>query len=499
MDFLGSADWILLLKQSKNALLLGGIYALIAVGYTMVYGIIKLINFAHGEVFMVGAFAGVLLIGAGVSFWTAMLVSMAICGLLGVLIDQVAYRPLRQAPRLAALITAMGVSIFLQNLAMLLWGSGQRPFPDLRPEYEVTLLPAEEVDPAELREQVAEPLAETIGRLEESEYEGFQNRMLEIRQRIADLEESGNRSSEDYRELKRTLAREEIPPVFVYHNSLFRQRQFEERGASDADPEYQKVREQVLQYREKFALVREVSIEEEEGRVRVAVRFPPGTEYTRVTQVLNGSWKLVVTSAIQKKIGAIDREQKKREHYFQGEALRLGGDEEGEVSEVFIVFWKDLCVLLVALLMMAGLDLLVRRTRVGKAMRASSMDKATAALMGIRVNRIIAITFATGSAMAAVGGVLYGLYLGSGIYFRMGFYAGVIAFAAAVLGGIGNIRGAMLGGFLLGLIEVYSRAYLTRWLEIEANWDKGFAFAVLILVILIRPSGILGKPESKRA
>src|SRR5690606_5532582 len=125
---------------------------------------------------------------------------------------------------------------------------------------------------------------------------------------------------------------------------------------------------------------------------------------------------------------------------------------------------KVLFILGASFLLMAFLNGIVQYTRIGKAMRACAQDKTTAALMGVNVNRVIVVTFMLGSAMAAVAGILYGLYLGSGIYFRMGYFAGVLAFAAAVLGGIGNLKGAMLGGLLLGFVQGISKAYVTEWL-----------------------------------
>ncbi|MBM3279113.1 MAG: branched-chain amino acid ABC transporter permease [Candidatus Handelsmanbacteria bacterium] len=307
------------LNQLLNALLLGGIYALIAVGYTLVYGIVKLVNFAHGEVYMIGAFLGVVAISSlGLPFWAGLALAVLGCGLLGLLIEYLAYRPMRQAPRLAALITAVGVSLFLQNLAMLVWGSEPRAFPALAPSGE--------------------------------------------------------------------------------------------------------------------------------------------------------------------------------EHFFQ-RAILGGRDGAGAVfiPGKFVFIWS------ITLALMLLLDWTVQRTTIGKAMRACSLDKGAAALMGIDVNRVISFTFVLGAAMAAVAGVSYGLYIGSQIGFRMGVYPGVIAFSAAVLGGIGNLRGAFLGGVIMGLVEVGARAYLCPWLEISGGYSVAFAFAILIGVILVRPTGILGSSAVDRS
>ncbi|MAF11734.1 hypothetical protein CMK11_14910 [Candidatus Poribacteria bacterium] len=198
----------------------------------------------------------------------------------------------------------------------------------------------------------------------------------------------------------------------------------------------------------------------------------------------------------------LSADEQSLDHFLNKPALSvdLGGARPVEIRWKVVFIWASTIVL------MALLEAVVQRTRVGKAMRACALDKVTAALMGIDVNRIIALTFALGSAMAAAAGILFGLYRGSGIGYRMGFHPGVIAFAAAVLGGIGNIRGAMLGGLVLGIVQVISSAYITDWLgnwlrgaPLSSNYAFAFAFGLLILVILVRPTGLLGRGTTERA
>ncbi len=296
-----------LLQQLVNGVTLGMVYALIALGYTMVYGIIELINFAHGEVFMAGAFVGLLvlpgLVAAGLPWPAALavgvLVAMAACGGFGLLLERIAYRPLRGAPRLAPLLTAIGVSYVLQNAVMLLLGSQQHPYPALLPE--------------------------TAWRI---------------------------------------------------------------------------------------------------GEVRIA--------------------------------------------------------------------WIQIIIFAVAAGLMAGLTWFIQRTRTGRAMRATAQDPQAAWLMGVDVHRVIAVTFATGSALAGAGGVLYGLRYGS-VDFFMGYLVGLKAFTAAVLGGIGNVPGAMVGGILLGVIEGLGAGWLS------SQWKDVIAFGVLVLVLLVRPAGLLGARGADRA
>ncbi len=282
------------IEQLINGLNLGSIYALMALGYTMVYGIAKMLNFAHGDIIMVGAYTlSLVMTNLGMPPVVAILSSVIVCSALGVTIEKIAYKPLRNASPLTVLITAIGVSYFLQSVALLFFGSNKR-----------------KVDSA------------------------------------------------------------------------------------------------------------------------------------------------ITVSGI--KIGGLE---------LTGESIVTLG---------------------ITILIMVGLTLFIKKTKMGKAMLAVSEDKGAAQLMGINVNQTISITFAIGSALAAVAGVLFvssygfvGPYTGS--------LPGIKAFVAAVLGGIGSIPGAMIGGILLGIIESLSKAY------ISTNLSDAIVFAVLIIVLLVKPSGLLGK------
>jgi branched-chain amino acid transport system permease protein len=300
-----------------NGITLGSLYGLIALGYTMVYGILKLLNFANGDVYMIGAFVGygvLTLFGGPLSPNVALaplillmfLGAMLASGLLGVVIERFAYRPLREAPRIAPLISALGVSFFLQNSALLLFGAQFRS------------------------------------------YDSF--------------------------------------------------------VLGSANPEF----------------------------------FEPGP-LTDALFVLNG----VNVQLIQ------------------------------------------VIVLATTVGLMVALTLLVAKTRIGKAMRATSYDREAAAMMGIDTDRVIASTFFISSLLAGAAGVMFGL-LFSQVFHFMGFLAGLKGFTAAVVGGIGSIPGAMLGGLLVGLAEAFAGGYLGgRWADLTV-------FGILILVLLIRPSGLLG-------
>ena len=294
MDF-GS----LLIQQLINGISLGSIYALIALGYTMVYGIIKLINFAHGDIYMVGAYIGFFAITRlGWSIFPALLASMLATGFLGMVVERLAYKPLRHAPRISVLITAIGVSFFLEYTTMYFVSPTPRTF----------------------------------------------------------------------------------PPVFTSAGLTF-------------------------------------------------------------------------------------------------------GD--------FVVNGQQLLIFAITILLMVLLTYIVQKTKIGKAMRAVSFDTDTARLMGIDADRVISVTFGIGSALAAAGGVLVGVYYNS-IDPLMGIMPGLKAFVAAVLGGIGIIPGAMAGGLILGIVESLVSGFLS------STFRDAAAFAILILVLLFRPAGIFGKNTQEK-
>ena len=289
------------IQQLINGITLGGVYALIALGYTMVYGIIQLINFAHGEFFAAGGYMGVILISylaaqglhPYICLGLALVLSMGYCALMAMAVERLAYKPLRQASRLAALLSALGMSIFLQNGLMLTQGVYDKPYP---------------------------------------------------------------------------------------------------------------------------------------------------TEIT------------------------------------------AGGFEWGLIS----VSYMQIFIVVLTIVLLIALNLLVFKTRIGKAMRATSQDKVMAALVGINSNRVIATTFAIGAGLAAAAGIMVGLYYGS-VNYSMGFVPGIKAFAAAVLGGIGNITGALIGGLIIGMVEIFAAGY------ISGEYKDVFAFIILIGVLYFRPTGIMGE------
>ncbi|MDQ6597219.1 branched-chain amino acid ABC transporter permease [Bacillus salipaludis] len=313
-----------------DGLTLGAVYAVIALGYTMVYGILELINFAHGEIFMSGAFMGtaILLVFTGmgwvsavpsiVMLITALLLTALLTGLLGMGIERVAYRPLRNAPRLIPLITAIGISFLLQDIVRF----------------------------------------------------------------IAELKK-GNYIVTG-------------PSMFTHQLSI---------------------------------------------------------KASSISSMFN----------------------------------------DANIKTSFVI------VIVTAVIMMIGLDLFVNRTKWGMAMRAVAQDRETASLMTINVNKVISMTFFIGSALGGATGVLFAVQYGT-IDPYIGFILGLKAFTAAVLGGIGNIRGAMLGGLLLGVLEMFASANLTLLSGgvFGAEYKDVFAFIILIIVLLFKPEGLLGKPVTEK-
>ncbi len=291
-----------MLLQLLNGITIGSVYALVAIGYTMAYGVLNLINFAHGSIYMMGAFMALALLTSltmpgGV--WVVALVTLVATSVLGALVELVAYRPLRRAPRSAQLISALGMTIVLNNLAMLIWGSSPKRFPSLLPESALVLF---------------------------------------------------------------------------------------------------------------------------------------GQRTTVAGMTLIGS----------------------------------------------------------SILLMVALSAFIYLTKLGAAMRASTVDMDAARLMGIDIDRVISVTFGIGSGLAGAAGILVGTYYNV-IVFNMGDVVGLKAFVAAILGGIGNIPGAMVGGLVLGMAEALGAAY------ISSGYKDAIAYLILIVVLLVRPGGILGTYGGERA
>ena len=292
------------IEQTINGLQTGSIYALIALGYTMVYGIVKLINFAHGDILMIGAYTTLIAVSHGMPLIVAIILSMILCAFLGVIIDFFAYRPIRKAPKISALITAIGMSFLLESLALIIFGANPR------------------------------------------------------------------------------VIDQKYIPAFLSNNN------------------------------------------------KISLGF------------LNIS-----------------------------------------MLTLFVITVTSIC--------MIALNLFIKKTKLGKATRAVSQDTGAAQLMGINVNKTIAITFAIGSGLGALGGALYAIVYPQ-IEPYMGMLPGLKAFIAAVFGGIGSIPGAMFGGYVLGLLEAYVKG------SSLTTWANPIVFGILILILIFRPNGLFGKNTKEK-
>lgn len=420
-------------QQLVNGLMLGSLYALIAVGYTVVYGIVQLINFAHGEVFMVGAFGALstylVLFDQETGIWIlpillagAVVASVATA----VLMERVAYRPLRNAPRLAPLITAIGVSVFLQEFVRLMYD---------RPWWTVPAMGA-----------VAMLFAYVVARWWARRL-GVALPRLAVGAAIA--------TTLVIQVVVRLIYRDVSIPVSL---ALF-------VGGAVAG----------------IAVGRLVS--------RTAPLRPLATAAIVSAVLLETSWTFYEGT-----IRTIEWPSAKQRIPFPevdlvtGQALDVGGVTI-QRSAIFTVAALVVCAAL--------LWYFINRTRVGRGMQAVSQDPDTARLMGINVDRIIVIAFVLGAVLAAVAGICQGLQ-NSNIEFRMGFLAGLKAFTAAVLGGIGNIQGAVVGGVVLGLVEAMAIEYIPGQFG-GSSWKDVWAFAILILVLVFRPQGLLGARVVDRA
>lgn len=390
----------------------GGIYALVALGYTLVYGILLMINFAHGEVFMSGAFTAFFVAEAFAKphngnpplldsnpflaivliFLTAMLTSVIVA----VSLERIAYRPLRRAPRLVPLITAIGASFFLQYTFRGFYGSGVSAYPNVKVLSGPLLL-------GDLLFVVA--LALVIG-----------------------------------------LSLWGLRPVHGYVKKAM----LNQTGLSWLPPLITLALAALLAY----------------------VVTP--LLHSLLVAVVNSAFPLTPQAAQELKI-------------------EIRADMPTFISRI------QFLVVMASVLLMAGLYYFVQATKIGKAMRAVAEDKDVAALMGIDVDRVITITFALGATMAGAAGVLYGLIFRQ-VHFFMGFFPGLKAFTAAVLGGIGNIPGAMLGGFFLGIFESLGPSLFLEGLGINAPYQLKdvIAFTMLVLVLIFRPTGIMGVELSKK-
>ena len=433
-------------QQLVNGLTLGSLYALIAVGYTVVYGIVQLINFAHGEVFMIGAFGALttylLFFDGHTSVWILpVMIIGAIIASVGtaVAMERVAYRPLRNAPRLAPLITAIGISVFLQEFVRLFYE---------RPEWTLVVFSF---------------LALALGyfvaaRLSKAQLDHKVTKWYDR----APLIGAATTGVAVWVVIR--LVAPDVTVVLVLG-----------------------------------VLVAGILVGTAVGWLSgLATRGKARTEIKLVTVVQAAATAVVAAELFwivyEKLISSVTWPSAKARIPFPqidvvtGTAIEVGGITI-QRSAIFTVAALVVCAVL--------LWFFINRTRLGRGMQAVSQDPDTARLMGINVDRIIVVAFALGAVLAAVAGVSQGLQ-NNNIDFRMGFLAGLKAFTAAVLGGIGNVYGAVVGGLVLGVVEAMATQYIPGQFG-GSTWKDVWAFVILILVLVFRPQGLLGARVVDRA
>ncbi|TCO51693.1 branched-chain amino acid transport system permease protein [Kribbella antiqua] len=434
------------LQQLVNGLTLGSLYALIAVGYTVVYGIVQLINFAHGEVFMIGAFGALttylLFFDGQTGVWILpIMIVGAIVASVGtaVLMERVAYRPLRNAPRLAPLITAIGISVFLQEFVRLFYD---------QPQWTVVVFAA-----------LALALGYFLGaRLAKTELNSPTTKWYD-RAPLIGAAVGAVALWAVVRLVERDLTPLLVPGVIVLGALV---------GTAAGWLAGFAVRRNA-RYQVKFAAIAEAAAISAVGAELGWVIFK-----SIITDI---EWPSAKQRIPFPQIDVVS-----------GAALEAGGVTI-QRSAIFTVAALALCAIL--------LWYFINRTRLGRGMQAVSQDPDTARLMGINVDRIIVVAFALGAVLAAIAGVSQGLQ-NNNIDFRMGFLAGLKAFTAAVLGGIGNIWGAVVGGLVLGVVEAMATQYIPGAFG-GSTWKDVWAFVILILVLVFRPQGLLGARVVDRA
>ncbi|GAB2586545.1 branched-chain amino acid ABC transporter permease [Kribbella endophytica] len=432
-------------QQLVNGLTLGSLYALIAVGYTVVYGIVQLINFAHGEIFMIGAFGALttylLFFDGHTTVWIlpVMIIGAIIASTAtAVAMERVAYRPLRNAPRLAPLITAIGISVFLQEFIRLLYDRPQWTLVVIAP---VVVWVAYVVATRGLKLNLNHPVTK------------WHDRTPLVGAGVGAL-------------LVWFVVRRLVDPGYAFTPVV---------------------------------LIGGVVVGA--GAAWLLARFGSGAERAKLLltpslQLAGGAVVLleVLWLVYREILSSIEWPSAKQRIPFPqidvvtGSALELGGVTI-QRSAIFTVGALIICT--------AILWYFINRTRLGRGMLAVSQDPDTARLMGINVDRIIVVAFALGAVLAAVAGVSQGLQ-NNNIEFRMGFLAGLKAFTAAVLGGIGNIYGAVAGGLVLGVVEAMATQYIPGQFG-GSTWKDVWAFVILILVLVFRPQGLLGARVVDRA
>ncbi len=427
-----------------KGIVLGSVYALIALGYTMVYGVIQLINFAHGEIYMLGAYFGYfflrvfidrMYIQAGVPLWIvfilAMFTAMICCAICGIAMEKFAYLPLRKSTRIAALITAVGMSFFLQNLGLIVFTANPRSFaPNTFVVYTIQIDETESFNSPRTKRVYSDTRA-------------LMQASGDVYVRVSSSSQAGKSGWSD--------------PVFLPSGSL--------AGVGEL-ANYSSDLSEGIPAPKGILLTRDIN------RGQIEIKWSEIPKVFRDVKPIFGE----KTSFVPLDFGL-------------GAGMSDGTKRFGfNASQIHLV------ILITTFVMLFGLYWLIHKTKFGVAMRAVSFDKDATKLMGINTDNVISITFALGSALAAVAGCLVGLYLVR-IDPLMGVLPGIKAFVAAVLGGIGSVPGAAAGGFIMGVTETLVKGYIPARIS---PLSDAVAFAFLIIVLIFKPTGLFGRVAKEK-
>jgi branched-subunit amino acid ABC-type transport system permease component len=505
-------DPTVIVQQLINGLATGAIIAIIALGYTLVYGIIELVNFANGDVFMLGAMVALLALspfivinangGQTAPWWAALLgfiPAMAAGALLNWGTERIAYRRLRNSPKLVILISAIGMSFILQNVGLQLASFGKlanlgggwswlnvlgtnnaapKSFPavlsdDNLLDYIIPPPPAPTAGPQTGDSAVAPavPVADTAATSEAL----IALQITEEAMAAATAAAGGADTGPDAQPtLDPTQAAEETAisaTTEAEYGTATPSPGVEAAPAGEATPE--------VPTDSAVSADAEPTLDATQAAEETAIIATTEAEYGTATP------EAAVQPTPDLSLPEVD----------SGNGTDDTGGTAAEApapTNKIRITAKNLMVIVVASVLMLALNWFVNNTRLGKAMRATAQNRAAAQIMGINIDNIISLTFIIGGALAGAAGMMSGIYNGT-VVFTMGFTAGLRSFTAAVLGGIGNIRGAALGGFLIGIVAAFSDQFLS------VRWTNAWVFLILVLVLIFRPTGLLGSDGGEKA
>ena len=511
----------ILLQQLINGLANGAIIAIIALGYTLVYGIIELVNFANSDVFMLGTLTSLIALspfiilsgdgGQSAPWWAALLgfiPAMLVGALLNVTIERLAYRRLRNSPKIVVLISAIGMSFILQNIGLQLGSLGK--LTQAGPQFDIfKVLGSNNAAPKSfprvfnddnLLDLIFPPPAETVvpaatngqpASTAEQKPEDLQATTDAMFQATSDAQATldANATPEpEVTEAEGTPQAESTPvePVAAAVDAATLE--------GEATPEEPEATLDPTAAAEETSVMATVNAQDAEAAATsIALGTPvePTQDPNEATPTDEPTPDLIATMNAENGGTAVVPVDTSSSAVEQSNT-NPGAFKPAALKTRLRITFKDVLVISVALILMLILNWFINKTKMGKAMRATAQNRAAAQIMGINIDQVIALTFGIGGALAGAAGMMTGIYNGTFV-FTMGFTAGLRSFTAAVLGGIGNITGAAMGGILIGILAAFSDQFLS------VRWTNAWVFLILVLVLLFKPTGLLGQEGGEKA